>query len=167
MEIGRLQFYNVKIESRDFRGLKFDPDYRTFSVEIQDPDVFDKLVRDEAKIWISTPKNGNPPRNMLQVRVSPKQRGLEMVLIKPDGQPLYLNPNDPEDMRLMDKSFIDEASINVVLSRYPDKRGVEHTHAFLQSLVARMLNDEEVAAIKSRNERPDPVLEKYGLRRNG
>lgn len=166
MDIGRLQLCNVKIEFRDFRGLKFDPDYKTFSVEIQDPEVLDKLVRDEAKLWVCTPRNGNPPRNMLQVQVSLKQRGLQMTLIRPDGSTLDLDPSDPEDMKLMDKSFIDDASVDVVLSRFPDKRGVEHTHVYLQCLVARLLGDEEVAAIKARSEYSSPLLKKYGLRRN-
>ena len=163
MRIGELDFFGVKVENRDFQGKKFGPDYKTFAVEITDEQVKNTLQTQGVNLWFTTPRNDDPSRCKMNVRVDDRFGDVDIVLVDADDRAVKLNPNNPLDMKLMDEAWIDGADMHIVISKYNDNRGNEHVTPYLQTLVARKLSQQQIDEIREANaNRRNPVRERWG-----
>lgn len=157
-----IDLYGVKVEHRDFQGKKFGPQYRTFAVTLDDPELVDNLARRGVKFWYTQPRNDDPPRTKMNVRVDNRYGDVRIVLIDPNGNPLKLNPDNPGDAKLMDEAWINGADMHIEVVEYADQRGNIIRTPMLKSLIAHMLSPEEVEAIRANSTNySDPIREKY------
>jgi len=163
MNLMGIDFYDVKVENRDFQGKKFGPQYRTFAITLEDPALIEELTNLGVQFWYTTPRNDDPPRTKMNVRVDNKYGDVAIVLVDTDGTPIKLNPDNPGDAKFIDGAWIDKATMHIEVVEYPNKRtgGVVRT-PMLKSLIAHLLPQEEVERIRANSSaRRDPVREKY------
>lgn len=161
-KIGRiadLDFFGVILRNRDFGGTKFGENYRTFSIEVEDPEVQEKLQKDGMELYFARPQNNSePPRAYMNVVVDNRYGDVQIALLSPDGSAVRLRE---KDFGAVDKAWITNADLHVRLNGW-EKNGKHGVTCYLKTMVAHLMSEEEQQEIKARraSER-DAVMNRY------
>lgn len=160
MKLGEVTFNNAKITRRDFAGKKFGPQYRTFSLIVEDPAVQQKLAELGVDLWYpeSTANNAEPPKARMNVVVRNQFGDVEIVLIMPDGSAMKLPENNWGDL---DSMWIKDTDLFINIVRVKTFQGVEKTVAYLKTLYTKVMSSEEREALMAERQTVDPVKAKY------
>ena len=158
-----LDLYDVKVENRDFQGKKFGPQYRTFAVTMNDSELIETLGKCGVEFWHTTPRNDDPPRTKMNVRVDNRYGDVQIVLVDADGTPIKLNPDNPGDAKFIDGAWMEKAAMHIDVVQYTNPRtGAPIVTPMLKSLIAHILPQEEVEKIRANGAtRTDPIREKF------
>ena len=158
-KIGELDFFGVKLFNRDFGGEKFGPESRQFSVEIDDPELAQKLTNDGVKLWYSNYVVDNePPKAYMNVKVDFRYGDCDIIMITSEGNTTTLNA---ATVSTLDKAWIKNADLHVLLNAYerPNRKGVT---VYCKTLVVELMSKEEREQIMAeRGPRSNPVMDKY------
>ena len=164
-KVGDLYIENAKIVNRDFSGEKarergFGDDNRSFSVEIEDKELFEKLSRDGLSVWTSNfAHEGEDPRTYLNVKVNFNGIPPKIVMIAADGSSIKLTRTN---VRELDKAWIKHAELYLNFNEW-NRGGVIGVTAYCDTLVVELLSPEERAKMAEEYaERTNPVIAKYG-----
>ena len=167
--VGEMELDGVKIVNRDFTGeknfKKFGGSYtRTFSVEISDPDLQNKLIDLGLKLWGYPSTNyDEPPKKNLNVNVDFRfNRGndsdVKIIMLTPDGIGCEL---DEDSLGTLNNAWIKNADLYVKFKSY--ERGMKSgVTAYCQTLIVTLMAEEERQALMEASaNKPNPLYEKY------
>lgn len=158
-KIGEFDIYGAKILNRDFGGEKFGPESRSFSIEIEDPELQDRLSRDGVKLYTSRyVVDDEPPKVYLSIRVDFRFGDVDIAMITPEGNAEVLNERT---VSRLDQAWIKNSEMHVVLNTYKS-HGREGVTAYCKTLVVWLMSKEEQDAIREERGNPsNPVRDKY------
>ena len=158
-KIGEMDFYGAKILNRDFGGEKFGPDARQFSIEIEDPEMQQRLANDGVRLWHSNyVVDDEPPKVYMNVRVDFRFNDVDIAMITPEGNAIRL---DERSVHELDKAWIKNSEMHVVLNSYK-RPGREGVTAYCKTLVVWLMSkDERETIMEERGTPSNPIKEKY------
>lgn len=153
MKLFDLDFYDVQLVRRNLS------EYRTFSVEIKDPTLWDNLVKAGAKVWQSNPSNNaEPPHNFLNIVYDNRYGDVQVAALTPEGVAIRYDDRTIADV---DKLWIAGADLHVEVKRYT-RAGVDRTTAYVKTMVIQIMSEEEQAELKqNRDVEADAVRKKF------
>lgn len=163
-KVGDLYIDNAKLANRDFGGDRarergFGDDNRSFSVEIEDPDLFKKLHDDGCSVWVSNfAADGEEPKKYLNVKVNFNGIAPKIVMIASDGSSVRLTRTN---VRELDSAWIRHAELYINFNEW-NRGGVSGITAYCDTLVVELLSPEERAKMaEDYAMRTNPVMAKY------
>ena len=158
-KIGEINLKGARILNRDFSGSKFGPQARQFSIQIDDPELQERLRSDGVKLWVSNyVVDDEPPKVYLNVRVDFRYGDVDIAGINPDGSAFVFDEGNVSEL---DKAWIKDSEMHLILNSYerPGRSGVS---VYCKTLIVWFMSSEERQAIMEERGTPsDPVKDKY------
>lgn len=157
--VDELDLAGFKILNRDFGGNKFGPQARQFSIEIEDPELQERLIRDGVKLSYSKYSvEGEPPKAYLNIRVDFRFNDVKIAAINNDGD-VYIF--DETDIHELDSEWIKNTEMHILLNSY-DNHGRKGVTPYCKTLIVwTMSSEEKNAVMDEQKSRGDAVREKY------
>ncbi len=157
--VGEIDLKGARILNRDFAGEKFGPQSRQFSVEIEDPELQESLLRDGVKLWYSNyTVEDEPPKAYLNVNVDFRYNDVDIAAISPEGTAFVF---DERNVHELDKAWIKDSEMHILLNSY-ERSGRKGVTAYCKTLVVWLMSTEEKDAIMEKRGNPsNAVREKY------
>ena len=157
MTLATLTFKGVELVNRDLSGEKrrqrtgFTYNYTTFALEITDPELRERLLRDGVTLWN---RQAEPDRMYMDVRVSNKFNNVRIAEVFPNGSADVI---PDKNWAVVDKLFIRCADVSVAIRRYPNQQGGETTAPYLKQMLIYIMSDEEAQEAQEDMNSNDPI----------
>lgn len=140
-KVASITFNNVSLpkKNRDFKGAKFGPQNRQFSVVIDDPGTIEKIVDLGVKVYFPPTSKDEVPAAFVNVKIDNRYGDIVIILDDDNGNMRKLPFNRIDDL---DDMWIKSVDAACVINHYKNMRSEGYT-VYCKTLICHTMSEEE------------------------